>query len=392
MMVALVMAACGDDDEPVPSGQGGKGGTAGKGGTSGTAGKGGSGGAMGSAGKGGSAGTVGTAGKAGTDGGDGSAGIDGGGGSAGTDGGQTKQQRGEYLVKHVGACPDCHTPRKADGSPDLAKFLAGNPTFADIAPNDDAGGIGMVPSRNITPDTTTGIGSWTDAEIKAAFLDGMSKRTGAPLFPIMPYYVLHNMTPEDADAIVAYLRSVPPINNAIAPRQDLGFPFTQAAQPVPVASIPNTTLATTDANYARAQNGKYLAGHIGICMECHTKDVQAAVPIDTTRLFQGNREFQAVEFGLPPGFPAIIFSRNLTPTANGIQGWTAQAVADAIRLGVDKDGVPICPPMPAGPGQAFGGITPSDALDIGHYLTTLPPVDNGVIPNCTPPRPDASTD
>ena len=127
-------------------------------------------------------------------------------------------------------------------------------------------------------------------------------------------------------------------------------------------------------------------------MECHTKDVQAAVPIDTTRLFQGNREFQAVEFGLPPGFPAIIFSRNLTPTANGIQGWTAQAVADAIRLGVDKDGVPICPPMPAGPGQAFGGITPSDALDIGHYLTTLPPVDNGVIPNCTPPRPDASTD
>jgi len=328
------------------------------------------------------------------DGGAGTAGSGGSAGSDGGDGGQTKEQRGEYLVKHVGACPDCHTPRKADGSPDTTKFLAGNPTFADIAPNDDAGGIGMIPSRNITPDTTTGIGSWTDAEIKAAFLDGISKRTGGPLFPAMPYFVLHNMSAADADAIVAYLRTVPPINNSIPPRQDLGFPFTQPAQPVPVASIPNTTLPTTDTNYARAQNGKYLAGHIGVCMECHTKEVQGPVPIDTTKLFQGNREFPAVAFGLPvPPFPAIIFSRNLTPHANGIQGWSALAVANALKLGIDKDGVPLCPPMPAGPGQAFGGLTDSDALDIGHYLTTLPPVDNGVIPNCTPPRPpDGGTD
>ena len=129
-------------------------------------------------------------------------------------------------------------------------------------------------------------------------------------------------------------------------------------------------------------------------MECHTKDVQGPIPLDTAKLFQGNRQFPAVEFGLPvPPFPAIIYSRNLTPHANGIQGWTAVAVANALKLGVDKDGIPLCPPMPAGPGMAFGGLTDSDALDIGYYLTTLPPQDNGVIPNCSPPpRPDGGSD
>jgi len=65
--------------------------------------------------------------------------------------------------------------------------------------------------------------------------------------------------------------------------------------------------------------------------------------------------------------------------------------------GVDKAGVPICPPVPVGPMGGFGGLTDQDALDIGYYITTIMPADNGVIPNCTPPAPpdaggDASSD
>jgi mono/diheme cytochrome c family protein len=303
-------------------------------------------------------------------------------GAAGS--GQTPVERGEYLVKHVAACGDCHTPRNPDGSLDTTRWLGGTENFADIDPSDDT--KGAVHAPNITPHAT-GLAGWTDAEIKNAFLNGVSK-DGSALFPIMPYYVLHNMTGADADAIVLYLKTVTPVDQTIPPRQDLGFPFTQPAQPVPVAKIPTTTLPATDPNYDAAERGRYLAGMIGICMECHTEEVQGPVPIDVDKLFQGNRVFPAVAFGLPvPPFPADIHSRNLTPHANGIQGWTATAVRNALKDGVDKDGVALCPPMPAGPMQAFGGLTEQDALDIGHYLTTLAPADNGVIPNCAPPAP-----
>ena len=74
----------------------------------------------------------------------------------------------------------------------------------------------------------TGLGSWTDAEIKSAFLDGNAKGVDGgtrPLFPIMPYFVLHNMTAQDANAIVAYLRSIPAVANAIPAREPLPFPL-----------------------------------------------------------------------------------------------------------------------------------------------------------------------
>jgi mono/diheme cytochrome c family protein len=388
--LALVAGACSDDEDS--GGAGGKGGTGGKAGSGGKSGSGGSsvGGVGGSTG--GSGGS--TGGSGGSTGGTGGVGASGGTGGTGGSAGQTPVERGEYLVKHVAACGDCHTPRNPDGSLDMTKWLQGVPNFADIDPADTA--VGAVHSKNITPHAATGIGNWTDAELKEAFLNGVSKG-GSPLFPIMPYYVLHNMSAADADAIVAYLRSIPALDNAIPARQPLGFPFTAPASAVPATAIPNTTLPASDPNYQAAVRGKYLAGNIGVCMECHTEESAPGtpVPINVAKLFYGNRPFPAAAFGLPvPPFPATILSRNLTPHANGIQGWTATAVRNALKDGVDKDGVPLCPPMPVGPMGAFGGLTDQDALDIGHYLTTLAPADNGVIENCTPPGapPDGGSD
>lgn len=373
--ISLLIAACSDDESD------GKAGTGGSGGASG-----GSGGSAGSSG--GSAGSTG-----GTAGGGGSAGSGGAAGSGG-DAGVDPVKRGEYIVKHVAACGDCHTPRKSDGSLDMTKWLAGSPNFADLDPTDAT--KGAIHAKNITPHATTGLGGWTDEEIKKAFISGVSK-DGTPLFPIMPYFVFHNMSAADADAVVAYLKSVPAIDNAIPARQPLPFPFTQPASPVPATAIPNTTLPSTDPSYQSAVRGKYLAGNIGICMECHSERTApgTAVPLNVNKLFAGGEKFKATDIGLPsPPFPAEIVSRNITPHANGIQGWTAQAVANALKKGVDKDNVPLCPPMPAGAMQAFGGLTDQDALDIGNYITTLPPIDNGVLANCTPPPPpsDGGTD
>src|SRR5262249_55201611 len=153
-----------------------------------------------------------------------------------------------------------------------------------------AGGVGAIYVKNLTPDMATGLGAWTDAEIKDAFMNG-NEKGGRPLFPIMPYYVFHNMTDADANAVVAYLRSIPAVSNAIPANEPLPSPFRAPAMPVPADMIPKTTLAATDANYQRAERGRYLAGNIGVCMECHTEHVAGPVPLDLTKLFAGKNAF-----------------------------------------------------------------------------------------------------
>jgi mono/diheme cytochrome c family protein len=297
-----------------------------------------------------------------------------GGNPDGGDGG-TVVQRGEYLVKSLGGCGDCHTPRNfITGQPDNLRFLAGMSGIFQVPGLGPDGGPGVIGASNLTPDMATGLGAWTDAQIKNAMLNGIGK-DGKSLFPIMPYYVLHNMSDADADAIVAYLRTIPAISNAIQPRN---FEAPPAAPPVPADRIPNPTLPSTDPNYASAMRGKYLAGNFGVCMECHTKHVQTpgAVPLELDKLFAGGETFISAAIGLPPNFPPTITTENITPHATGVQGWTAQAIATVLKTGINKDGLPICPPMPNGPEGAFGGLTDDDARDIGNYIIHLPPIDN----------------
>ena len=234
--------------------------------------------------------------------------------------------RGDYIVNHVAACGDCHTPRNTMGALDETKHLAGSPmAFADLVPDaaDGGAGVGKIYVRNLTPDMATGLGSWTDAEIKSAFLDGNAKGVDGgtrPLFPIMPYFVFHNMTAQDASAIVAYLRSIPAVANAIPAREPLPFPLPAAAPPVPATSIPNSTLTAEAGDaYASAQRGKYLAGNIGICMECHTEHNMGVPVLKENALFGGNNSFATADIGLPPAYGATITqrtSRRTTPQAS----------------------------------------------------------------------------
>ena len=155
------------------------------------------------------------------DGSGGSGGKGGKGGSAGGAGGAgggltTVELRGQYLVDHVFACGDCHTPQGPTG-PVAGKYLAGNADFVALPTGDKLG------SRNLTNDAT-GLKNRSDDEIKNMFRNGTRPAaTGSePLNPIMPYYVFHNVTDADADAIVAYLRTVPAVVNDI-PRRGATF-------------------------------------------------------------------------------------------------------------------------------------------------------------------------
>jgi mono/diheme cytochrome c family protein len=289
---------------------------------------------------------------------------------AGLDANAAKVARGKYLVDHVSVCIDCHTPRTNTGAPDMTKYLSGWECFADIN-GPDAGG-GCINTANLTNDPT-GLKNRTDEQIKTMFRDGV-RPDGKPLSPVMPYWVFHNMTDDDANAVVAYLRTVPAVAHQV-PANDPAFIVDAAAQPIPQVKIPA-------ASGASAERGRYLAAMAGVCMECHTPEVSGpGTPPNLDKPFAGGRVF-----ALPvPPFPGSSTSANLTSHATGLAGKTPQFVTAVLKSGRDRNDAGVCPPMPVGPMGAFGGLTDQDALDIGTYIIGLPPIDNTVANSCSLP-------
>ncbi len=115
--------------------------------------------------------------------------------------------RGKYLVGVMG-CGDCHTPGYFLGKPDMTKFLGGSDTGFEIP------GVGVFVGPNLTPDDETGLGSWTEAEIVAALQTGVDP-DGRELAPIMPWRGFATLTPEDVNAVAAYLKSLPPVHHEV---------------------------------------------------------------------------------------------------------------------------------------------------------------------------------
>jgi mono/diheme cytochrome c family protein len=108
-------------------------------------------------------------------------------------------KKGFYLAT-AAHCMECHTPFGARGKDFVGDLGKGGMEFP--------GPWGKSVSANITSSKAKGLGEWTDAQIKAAITQGVSK-DGHKLNPPMGYPYYARMTGEDVDAIVAYLRTVP---------------------------------------------------------------------------------------------------------------------------------------------------------------------------------------
>jgi mono/diheme cytochrome c family protein len=106
-------------------------------------------------------------------------------------------ERGRYLVEEVAKCPECHTPRKPDGELDGAAWLRGSPIW--IRP------VAPIPNWADTAPALAGLPSFTDAQVEKVLEDGTGPN-GEPLRP--PMHIYH-LSPPDARAIAAYLRSMP---------------------------------------------------------------------------------------------------------------------------------------------------------------------------------------
>lgn len=121
---------------------------------------------------------------------------------------QTDQiKRGQYLVT-LGGCNDCHTPGYFFGKPDMTRPLSGSEVGFAIP------GLGVFHGPNLTPDADTGLGAWSADEIVAAITRGQ-RPDGRILAPIMPWHAFANLTRQDAYAIVAFLKSLPPVKNKV---------------------------------------------------------------------------------------------------------------------------------------------------------------------------------
>jgi mono/diheme cytochrome c family protein len=270
---------------------------------------------------------------------------------------ESAAERGNYLVNTIMACGNCHSPRDADGQLIKERAFSGGLTFNTPA--------FMATAPNITPDRDTGIGSWSDAEIKHALVEGTrpnhGRLAGVPLAAIMPANFYKALLPDDLDAIVAYLHTVKPVRNEVAD------PVYKAA--IHRDSYPDAETGFSKAVFAVAvKRGAYLVT-IGHCMECHSA-WSRGVSDFKAGLGRGGRVFPPRE-GAPEGTPPSTAANITSDHTAGIGTWTDQEISRAISHGVGRDGRMLKPPMAY---AYYVGLKEADLADIIAYLRTVPPL------------------
>jgi mono/diheme cytochrome c family protein len=271
--------------------------------------------------------------------------------------------RGDYLVHSVVNCVDCHSTL------DTSKFSApvvpgseggGGLALHEILPADIPGKM-WVP--NITPHA---LKDWTDDEIARAIVRGVNKK-GDTLFPLMPYHGLSRMAKEDVEAVIAYLRTLKPIENSF-PARELFIPAA-AFGPLPdVDYKKNTKPDTSD----KLKYGEYLTT-IAHCTDCHTPMSKEKMPM-MDKFMAGGQQFKL------PAFEVTV--SNITPdSATGIGTWTEEMFLAKFRT----NSTPAMLASKPGkfntlmPWSFYGAMTDNDLKAIYAYLRTIPPVKNKIV-------------
>lgn len=141
--------------------------------------------------------------------------------------GTARVDHGRYLVDIAG-CAACHTDGALVGAPDETRLLAGS--SVGIAYTDPLQGAfpGIAYPSNLTPDAKTGIGAWSDSQIVAAIRLGDQSPAAHRHLIVMPWPFYEDLSDDDTNAIVAYLRSIPAVDHEVPKRAD---PGTRATTP-----------------------------------------------------------------------------------------------------------------------------------------------------------------
>jgi len=237
---------------------------------------------------------------------------------------ETSLARGKHLVDNITNCHDCH-----------GKDLGGRVVFD--------GGILMarLPAPNLTRGKG-GVGShYSDADWVRALKHGL-RRDGSPLV-VMPSQWFSTLTSSDMGAIVAYLKSVPPVDREL-PSMTVGpmgrLLLMTDPKLIPAQVIDHTKPLIAAAPVEIVARGEQLAGIAG-CRSCHNADLTGGG-------------------GPPPG------ASNITPV--GIGPWTKEDFFRTLRTGRTPDNRELSESMP----RALGNMSDEELSSIWAYLKTVP--------------------
>ncbi|WP_245434636.1 c-type cytochrome [Methylocystis rosea] len=257
-------------------------------------------------------------------------------------------ERGRYLVEALTACDNCHTPRGAAGYDLSSRLSGGAQTFSDKSY--------VVRGPNISPDRETGVGAWTDEELRAAIVDGVGR--DGRLAPVMPSDSYKPLTPSDLEAIIAFLRSTTPIHAPLQSPQQRSGEWTP--HPMPGAAAPFDEASLADKN----TRGLYVAS-LARCLSCHSEEIDGA-PDYQNRLGAGGKTFRNAA--------GVVVAPNITShPARGVGAWSDDDLKRAITQGVARDGALLKPPMSTLSKAHFSKMSPDDLDALLVWLRSIPP-------------------
>ena len=271
--------------------------------------------------------------------------------------------RGEYLVYGPAHCVECHS-----GSYDaLTKLADGKKVPLSGGLRFNAGPLGYVYSKNLTPDPTTGIGRYSDGQIARMMRYSVKPDGRASIEPMMPF---GNMSDDDLAAIISFLRAQPPVRNEVPePHWTLFGKLLKSVTPV---FKPRLTINPPPAAPPQAptrERGEYLARYVSNCVGCHTPRSQTSFAA-TGPDFSGGFEMEPIL--LPGADPNTWFKTpNITPAKGS--ALLKFPDRDTFIARFQKGGRHY--PGSVMPWEAFAQMTTDDIAALYEYLRTLAPVD-----------------
>ena len=267
-------------------------------------------------------------------------------------------ERGRYIVRDVAPCASCH------GDPAQRAAYAKGADVPLIGGFEFAIPPGQFYTRNLTPDSVTGLGGVPDRAIARALRQGVGHDGRA----LLPFMEMQGLADDDLQAVVSYLRTQPPVRNEVPPHRFnvLGKVVKATALSKPVG--PSTTPPARAPHGASAETGKYLVESVALCWACHTERSQMTGALTGPR-FGGTRDFTE------PDDPAHSWSPpNITsdPETGRLGKLNEDQFVARFRQGRVIPGSPM-------PWQAFSRMADDDLRAIYRYLKRVPAVkrDNG---------------
>jgi mono/diheme cytochrome c family protein len=261
--------------------------------------------------------------------------------------------RGKYVFGAAGGC-GCHTEPKKPLNSGGRKY---------------DGPFGTVYSTNITPDRQTGIGYWTDEQIITAIRLGR-RPNGERLVPVHPFLSFNAMAEDNLRALVAYLRSVPPVNRPNQPKKITVPLFESVFLPAWLAAFAPREKPPAGAPTSGAARGEYLVRAVAHCGECHTPRT-LTMTMDNARFLAGN----------PSGLIEGAEVPNITPDKDTGLPWTEEQIAEYLGTGNKPDGDvagSLMAEVIQGTSAGYKDLTLADRNAIAKFLRSIPPVKHKI--------------